>query len=123
MSTLQATLFGLGIAALAVLFYVFDPATAGFFPRCPSLLITGFKCAGCGSQRALHALLHGDFAAAWALNPLLLLALPYVALGFLAERLARQGGWWARFRKTAYGLPATYAAAVIIVVFTVGRNL
>ena len=107
----------------AVAFYVFDPATAGFFPRCPSVVLTGWKCAGCGSQRALHALIHGEFAAAWSLNPLLLLVLPYLAFGFVAERFAVRGGRWARFRQTAYGLPASYLAAVVVVVFTVGRNL
>ena len=114
---------GVAVAAGATLLYAFDPAIVGFFPRCPSSLITGLQCAGCGSQRALHALLHGDLAGAWVLNPLLVVAIPYLLVGFLTERLAPRGGAWARFRKTAYCLPATYVAGATIVVFTIGRNL
>ena len=119
----QGAILGGGVLLAAVLYYVFDPADAGFFPRCPVLVATGLQCAGCGSQRAIHALLHGDLAAAWHFNPLLTVALPYVALGYLVEWRARQQGAWLRFRKTAYGTPAIYAVAVVLVVFTVTRNL
>src|SRR4051794_18522002 len=73
-------------AALAVL-YRFDPATAGFFPPCPFRLLTGLRCPGCGSTRALHQLLHGQVGAALALNPLLPLSLP--ALGWVGLSLLR----------------------------------
>ena len=48
-------------------------------PRCPSKLITGYDCPGCGTQRALHALLHGDIAGAWRFNPYLFFAVPFLA--------------------------------------------
>jgi hypothetical protein len=46
-----------GILALAVLLYFFNPAE-NLFPSCPFNTFTGFYCPGCGSQRALHNLLH-----------------------------------------------------------------
>ena len=55
------------VAAVAV-YFALDPARHPF-PRCMFLTLTGWQCPGCGSQRALHALLHGDIASAWALSP------------------------------------------------------
>lgn len=46
-----------GIFALAALLYFFNPAE-NLFPSCPFHTITGLYCPGCGSQRALHNLLH-----------------------------------------------------------------
>lgn len=67
-----------GVFLLAVLF-VFDPATAGFYPPCLFRTFLGMQCPGCGSLRAAHQLLHGNLAAAWALNKPLLIALPLAA--------------------------------------------
>lgn len=62
-----------------------DPAQSKFFPKCPVLYLTGFKCPGCGSQRAIHALLNGDMTQAATYNALLLVALPLIALYFIAD--------------------------------------
>lgn len=63
----------------------FDPRTAWFAPRCPSRLVTGLFCPGCGTGRALHALVHGDLASAFRLNALALAAVPvFLALAFRA---------------------------------------
>ena len=70
----------LGAAALAaaVLFF-FDPATTSFYPRCLFKTVLGVPCPGCGSLRAAHQLLHGNVAAAWALNPTLMVVGPLAA--------------------------------------------
>ncbi len=67
-----------GVAGIAVLFF-FDPATAGFYPPCLFKTVFGAPCPGCGSLRAMHQLLHGNVAAAWTLNPTLMLAGPLAA--------------------------------------------
>lgn len=56
-------------------FYVFDPAVSPF-PRCVFHQATGFHCPGCGSQRAIHHLLHGNFGAAFGNNLMLMVFLP-----------------------------------------------
>ena len=79
--------FILAVIAVVVLILVYallDPASLPF-PRCPFLMLTGFKCPGCGSQRAIHALLHGDVAEAFRYNALLLIAIPWIALCLFAE--------------------------------------
>ena len=77
-------LLAAGSVALAVL-YVFDPATSGIYPGCPFRALTGWLCPGCGTLRGLHELLHGNLAAAFRFNPLMLLSLPFVAWSLLAR--------------------------------------
>ncbi len=79
-----------GAAILAlVLLFVFDPARFSFFPRCAFHQLTGLNCPGCGGQRALHQLLHGEFVRAFQFNALFIALLP---LGgwVLARQLARR---------------------------------
>ena len=79
------------VVVLAVLlvvgffYYALDPSTSGAFPQCRFLSLTGYKCPGCGSQRAVHALLHGDVAGAFRYNALLLIAVPWIAFCLFVE--------------------------------------
>lgn len=125
MTKRTALLSGFALLALAagLVYYHFDPASAGIFPPCPVHYVTGFLCAGCGAQRAIHALLHGDIGAAWAFNPLLILALPYALVGTVAEWRAPRSWFWACFRKTGYGQVAIWTTFTVIIFFTIGRNL
>jgi hypothetical protein len=80
----------LALAAAAVLF-LFDPATAGFYPPCLFRTLFGLPCPGCGSLRALHQLLHGNLASAWALNrPILIAMLLAVIASFLLRQKNRE---------------------------------
>ena len=67
------------------IYYAIDPATSTAFPRCTFLTLTGYKCPGCGSQRAIHALLNGDIKGALSYNAMLLVAIPWIALCLFAE--------------------------------------
>ena len=49
------------VAGLAWYYYTHDPSE-GAGAKCTFKLLTGYDCPGCGSQRALHAMLHGDIA-------------------------------------------------------------
>lgn len=76
------------IAALVVfgfIYYALDPSSSSAFPRCTFLSLTGYKCPGCGSQRAVHALLHGNVAEAFRYNAMLLIAVPWIILCLFAE--------------------------------------
>lgn len=80
------------VAVLCVYYYLVDPSDGGT-PRCMLRLLTGYDCPGCGSQRALHALLHGRIAQAWSFNPAIFFAVPlaalYAAIDHLPPFLAR----------------------------------
>ncbi len=82
-------LFGACIAVLAVagVYYFLDPLRVVWTPQCPFRLLTGWDCPACGSQRALHAALHGEFAAALRFNPFLAVSLPYLGLVVAGSRL------------------------------------
>src|SRR5207245_8063710 len=92
------------LAAIAVLHF-FDPATSGLFPPCPVRYLTGWYCQGCGSLRALHQLLAGNFRAAWALNPLTILLLPFLMYGIASH---------ARFQLHGKHLPHMFLPAASI---------
>ena len=120
------TRYGIAAATFAavaglLLLRLFDPATAGIFPPCPVHYLTGWYCPGCGSLRALHALLHGDFGQAWAMNPLTVMLLPFLSYGLVSEAVRQVRGT---------GLPVPMFSAgqirvlfMVIVVFGVVRNL
>ena len=69
-------------AAVAILFF-YPPTEHPFYPRCPLYVWTGLYCPGCGSLRAVHSLLHGDFLSALRFNSLLILSSPLLAWLFL----------------------------------------
>jgi len=74
-------LLGVGAVGVALLLARIDPDAAGSpLPPCPLRVLTGLYCPGCGSTRCLHALLHGDLALAFTMNPLLVIAAPVLVL-------------------------------------------
>lgn len=75
----------LTLFAGASFLFFFNPASPSnqFFPKCPFRLITGMQCPGCGSTRAFYQLMHLHPIAAFKLNPLMILTLPFIVYGFL----------------------------------------
>lgn len=107
-------------ATLTVAYYTFDPASTPFAPRCLFRVITGWECPGCGSQRMLHALLHGDFAAAWQYNAFLMIMLPVLALlAYASFRRRRYPMLYARLNSPAMIIALT----VLLIAWAVLRNI
>jgi hypothetical protein len=67
---------------------------------CPIKLLTGHPCPTCGITRACRLALHGDFAAATHMHPLVWLAVPVVVLvlGIELAGYARTSTWGASRR-------------------------
>lgn len=63
-------------------YYSFNPSQYSFFLPCPFKSITGYHCPGCGSQRAIHQLSHGNILGAFGYNSLMVLSLPLLFYGF-----------------------------------------
>lgn len=54
-----------------VLLWFYNPAEVNIFPPCLFKLVTGLKCPGCGLQRSIHLLLHGEIYASLRMCPFL----------------------------------------------------
>lgn len=61
----------------------YNPATVAIYPPSPFRVITGFYCPGCGTLRSLHQLLHGHWLKALDLNPLMIIALPFLTYSYI----------------------------------------
>ena len=78
--------FIFGVLCLVLfLLFVFNPAEGSFYPPCLFHKLTGFHCPGCGSLRAVYQLLHGNLPAAFGLNPLMVLSLPFLGYWFISR--------------------------------------
>ena len=60
------------------IYFVINPESSLYAPKCIFKMTTGWDCPSCGSQRALHALLHGEISRAIKFNPFIFLVMPYL---------------------------------------------
>jgi hypothetical protein len=67
------------------LLYFFADARTHALPKCPFHSVTHLYCPGCGSQRALSALLHGNLIDAFHDNVLMVLFLPLLLYWLLVS--------------------------------------
>ncbi|HVF21452.1 MAG TPA: DUF2752 domain-containing protein [Pyrinomonadaceae bacterium] len=108
------------LIAGAVYLFIFEPGRTGFFPVCLFRFLTGLTCPGCGTTRALHAILHGELERAFMLNPLLLLASPLLVYAFMRYSVTVMRG--GVLRKNAVPAPYLYALFFVLMGFWIFRN-
>lgn len=115
----------LSILALALLLIYgwFDPSSSHFFPKCPVKTLTHYDCPGCGSQRAIHALLNFEFREAFRQNALLVMALPYLTLGVVFNLIKKPSENMMRWRNRLFGHHATLIVLGIVIAFALFRNV
>ena len=70
---------------MVLIYYFFNPSNYILFPKCPFFALTGLKCPGCGSQRAIHSLLHLKISEAFEFNAFLLISLPIIFVLLFVE--------------------------------------
>ena len=70
---------------LGIFFYFVNPLASGHPIQCPWRLLTGTSCPACGSQRALNALVHGNFIQALSYNYFFILSIPYALVAVLVS--------------------------------------
>jgi hypothetical protein len=109
------------IAFAATILFLFPPAQYSFYPRCPIHEFLHLECPGCGTIRALAALLHGRLAEAFRFNALIVSLLPVAgayAIRCYIRFLQRRPLLWLQMPPAA-----TYLAFAATILFTVMRNL
>lgn len=110
------------VAVAMIAVYIWLVGRFGFMPRCPFKWVTGLSCPGCGSQRALMALLGGHPVEAVSYNYILPLAVAYLALlgvHTLFPGNRRVCSLYRRFTSP----PALVVVAAVTVVWVVARNI
>ncbi len=118
----KLTLIVSGIVALVailLLYASFNPANHPF-PRCIFLSLTGLKCPGCGSQRALHALMHANIIQAWHYNPLLIVSIPFLALLVFSQLMKHR---FTKLYNNLNGGIVIWTVFIIVVAWWILRNI
>ena len=108
--------------AASLLYFYYNPVYSNFFPRCVFHSVTNLDCPGCGSQRALHALLNGHILEAADFNLLTVLFLPllaYSAIVAIANAFFNQS--WSQ--KIFYPPLFTKIVLVVVLLFWILRNI
>jgi hypothetical protein len=97
-----------------------DPHIPGSFPECPSIALTGFYCAGCGSMRAMRDLTDGKIGEAFSHNILLPLAAAWLVWWFISYTGSKIGK---EIKRPPSGYKFTLGLLIVIVVFIILRNI
>lgn len=110
-------LLWLGITA-AALWLRPDPSGHGThtqlgLPPCPSVLVMGRPCPGCGLTTSWTNVLHGNFAAAWSANPFG----PFLYAGFSFSALLCLWGWFRQRRLDLTGRAFNNSALALMALF------
>ena len=110
------------LAACALtLVYAVDPRTSGNYPPCLFLFVTGCYCPGCGTLRALHALMHGNLREALGYNLLSVALFPLLGATYgygLAHTVSR----WP-IPSLRVSQHTAWATLAVILAFWLLRNL
>ena len=118
--SLHTAVVVLGAVGAAVLF-VWNPAGNALFPKCAFFSTTGMHCPGCGTQRALHHLLHVRIVEAFHHNALALFCLPILVMGFRRWTLTV---WSSRAASVRTPRPRRiWAFLVLVIAFWCLRNI
>lgn len=120
MSARLKTILAIAAAALLAVYFAADPSEQRWMPVCVLRQTTGVSCPGCGTQRAVHALLHGDIAAAWGFNALFVVMIPVVVFLVWVETQRRRRP---QLYMRVYGKWTAVAAIAVLAGWMLLRNL
>lgn len=113
---LPAIVLATAAVAVALILTLFDRFSASnLLPPCLFHTLTHLYCPGCGTTRALNALLHGNLALAVQMNPLTVIALVLIPL-MVWNTMCPHRAWFTRVSDARIWLP-------VVVAFAVLRNL
>ena len=119
-TALRVTIIGIVVILAVLLYLLVDPSTGKFFPKCPFHMLTGLKCAGCGSQRAIHQLLNLHIGEAFSYNAALVLSIPLVAFLIGADLFQKK---WPRLALWARNPALAWTVFALIMFWWIFRNV
>jgi hypothetical protein len=110
-------LIGVLLFLTVPLYFWFNPSGQLIFPKCPIYQYLGVYCSGCGSQRAIHDLLHLNFLEAISHNVLLVPAIILILIEFCMRY------FYPKKKSLLYYRKAPFIVLIVIVIFTILRNI
>lgn len=109
--------------AVAVTYFICcDPVQTLWAPQCWFYRWTGWRCLGCGTQRALYQLVHLHIGQAFRLNPLLFAVVPYLCISVWLEYFGGRENHPTACRRL-FGRRGLTIALTVILCYWIGRNI
>jgi len=109
--------------AVVLFYYKFYDAGNSYSIQCGLYKLTGYLCPGCGGQRALHHLLHGELIQALRSNAVFIIGLPFlIYLYYVCVRvyIFNDRRYNSSFVfSSAFG----YSILIILLIFFILRNI
>ena len=103
------------VVSILLVYYYYDPSYYAFYPICPIYKLSGYQCGTCGTQRAVHALLHGDIKAAIGYNLFFVGVCLYAIIGFIFYK-TKYYTHWVNSSVTKIGI-------FLFIVYSIARNI
>ena len=110
------------LSCAIIVLYIANPAEYFWMPKCPTKIILGIDCPGCGIQRAIHAFLHGHIKEAMGYNLFLAVALPYLIAVLLCSVL-RNGRLRQKLQKIVESKWLTQGYVILFFIWFIVRNI
>ena len=109
------------LGVIALFYFTINPSEVNFLPRCPLYSTTGVYCPGCGSQRALHDLLHFNIKEVIGHNLLFLLGLFIIVYHISVEGI----NFFSKtnIKNLLYHPKTPIILLIIIILFWILRNI
>lgn len=76
------------LLTVGIFYFYINPSTFAYTPKCPFYSLTGLHCPGCGSQRAIHEMLHGNIWGGLQHNFLILFAVFIISYKFYVSSIS-----------------------------------
>ncbi|MDL5511557.1 DUF2752 domain-containing protein [Arenibacter sp. M-2] len=116
-----AIVMGVVFFGILLLYFFNNPSNSNHFPQCPFFTATGYYCTGCGSQRALHDLLHLDIIGVAKHNLLFIPAFLLIAYHWVRNYVPIHGK--ESLPDLIYHPKTPIVLIIIIALFTILRNI
>lgn len=84
------TFFAVVLITAIIAIYFINPVDYVWVPKCPTKMMFGINCPGCGLQRAAHAFVHGHIKEAIGYNLFFVVAFPYLIAVIICGLIKRE---------------------------------
>lgn len=109
--------------AVAFVYYAMYDMQGENNALCSFRELTGLECPGCGGQRSMHFLLHGDVLQALRYNAFFVIALPFLAyfyIMFVLVYVLKKERFLKSFVFTSW---FGFGLLIVVILFFISRNI